>query len=711
MCRKTLSFSRILIAAAVGLSLYCAPRISGPAVLEDNFIRLEVTPSSGLAVAYKHQDGTVPLATGTEPAFLLVDADGKRIPFGMKEKERFDCPDDDPLGPGKGIKLTLSSSAYPAFAGLLLDVSLSIHDAHPGVVVGRVDARGLDGEALSVLKGTRFFAMSARADLADKNLAPEDFYLFQGAVYGEGSWYTKIKLTPDYDAPNSTITDGDKQRDSGGFPLNYLWTDRSGLVLAHIDTTHRVAALPLKVRADRSVELALERPAEFLRPDKSGNYQGLPVMIGAFQGDYFQAVRSYGQLLQRGGFRFSAAPPAAYESIWCSWGFERELVPEDILRTIAEVKKLSIPWVVMDDGFQASMGAWPLDKKKFPRGDADIRALVDSIHAAGMKAKLWWVPMNVQPDDPLYAEHPDWVALDKEGNPKKNGWWNCYQLCPAHRPVIEQQRALVRRFMADWGFDGFKMDGACMGMVAPCYNPAHNHSRPEEAGEAVQQLFAVIKNEAESIKPGCVLEVCECGIPHNPFKMPYYNQQVSADPLSSDQVRARIKLYRALLGRGAAPYGDHVELSTGSGRKTGESGSDFASSLALGGVIGSKFTKLVKEGTPWKKYYGHRAHWDHWFGLYHRLRLFEGEYLNLYDIAYDLPETHVVAKGDTLYYGIFAVNYSGKAPLRGLKAGQKYALTEYDRDDNPLGEVAGGPEAALDCTVKGHLCVRAVPLP
>ena len=716
MSRKIFPHFNGVIAVAIGFSLCCSldcTRQSDQTVLEDSRIRLEVTPSAGLSVTFKGPEGTVPLSSGAEPAFLLVDTLDRRIPFELKELERFDCAPDDPLGSGSGIKLILTSSGEPFLSGVVLEARLSVHRSHPGVVVGRVDARGLTGEVLSCLRGTRFFAMTARADLADNTLAPYDYYLFQGAVYKWGEWYTKIKVTPDYDAPNWTVKHGERQPVSGGMPLNYLWTRQAGLALAHIDTVHRVAALPVKVRKDGAVELALERPAEFLRPDGSGHYAGLPVMIGAFHGDYFPALRRYGQLLQRDDFRLATAPPSAYESIWCSWGFAREVVQDDILRSLPEVKRLSIPWVVLDDGYQKSIGHWPLDEKKFPRGLADMRALVDSIHAAGMKAKLWWVPMNVQPNDPLYVEHPEWLALDEKGRPKEESWWNCFQLCPAYPPVVDHHRALVRRFMADWDFDGFKMDGGCIGMVAPCYNPAHHHERPEESCEAVQRLFAAIKAEAESIKPGCVLEVCECGIPHSPYKMAYYNQQVSADPVSSEQVRARIKLNRALLGRGAAPYGDHVELATGPYRGSPpkvESGSDFASTVALGGVIGSKFTSLAGHGVQWRKFTGNRSHWEHWFGLYHCLRLFEGEYLNLYDIACDVPETHVVAKGDTLYYGVFAESYAGKLPLRGLMKGRRYALTEYDKQDRPLGEVEGGPKAALDCTFNGHFLLRAAPL-
>ncbi|HUU29134.1 MAG TPA: alpha-galactosidase [archaeon] len=718
MQRPIILHSITFATAVLVLILCCSPGgQKGKSVLEDSRIRIEVTPSGGLAVSFKRPEGIVPLATGQEAAFLLVDNTGRRLPFGLKSSERFDCPKDDPFGPGQGLRLVLAlKEKETPFEGVVLKARLCLYESRPGVVLAGADAEGLTEKVLSSIQGTRFYAMTASADLSEKSLAPYDFYLFQGAVYKWGEWYTKIKLTPDYDAPNWTVKHGEKQIDSGGLPLDYLWTRKAGLALAHIDTVFRVAALPVKVLEDGTVELALEQQSEFLRPDQSGRATGLPVMIGAFSGDYFQALRNYGELLQRGSFRFSTPPADAYEPIWCSWGFERKVVPDDILRTLPEVKNLSVPWVVMDDGYQSSVGCWPLDQKKFPRGDTDMRALVDSIHAAGMKAKLWWVPMNVSPDDPLYAEHPEWVVLDKEGKPKREPWWNVFQLCPALPGVVEQQRALVRRFMTDWDYDGFKMDGSCLDMVAPCYNPAHHHQRPEESCEAVARFFAALKAEAESIKPGCVLEICECGIPQNPFTMAHYNQQVTADPVSSDQVRARIKTFQALLGRKAAPYGDHVELATGPYKGPEvkrESGSDFASTLALGGVIGTKFTTL-EEGDViknWKKYMGLRSHWQKWFSLYRALRLYEGEYLNLYDIAYDVPETHVVAKGDTLYYGMFAENYAGKAPLRGLKSGVRYTLTEYDNNDRPLGELAGGPEASLDCEFSGHFLVRAAPLP
>ncbi len=689
------------------------PRVSS--TIEDSQLRLEVTGSGGLAVAYLAGGVVVPLSTGAAPAFALLSSAGEEIPLVPRSYRAGTLPAGDPFGPGKLLEVELAPQPGGSFDQVSLRVTLALGDKLPGAVIGRARWRGLTPELMGQLSGTRCYALTARADLADSSAQPYDFRLFQGPAYTWGDWYTRIRLEPGYSAPNSTVRTGKVQPSGGGIPLDYLWTRAGGLALGIADTTARVAALPVKVLEDGTVSVAIERTAEFIRPDSAGEAADLPVLLGAFGGDYFNALRAFGGALEAQGFRFAQAPPASYEAIWCSWGFRREVVPGDILKNLATVKALGIPWAVMDDGYQLGIGSWPLDPQKFPRGEADMRALVDSIHAAGLKAQLWWVPMNVSRTDPLYAEHPDWVVLDKEGQPRLEEWWDCYQLCPAYAPVVEQQRELVRRFMVDWDYDGFKMDGGCLDMAGPCYNPAHHHARPEEACEATAALYKMIKEEADKYKPGAVLLLCECGLPPSVFKLAWYNQQVTADPVSSEQVRARIKMYRGLLGAKAAPFGDHVELSNGwyvGKENLVENGRDFASSLALGGVVGTKFTALVDDttGLDWRQAKGWRPHWEHWIALYNSLRLYEGEYLNLYDIGWDAPEAHAVGKDGAIYYGFFAPEFAGKVELRGLQPGVRYALTDYAAGDAPLGEVEGGPGAALDCRFTEHLLVRAAPV-
>ncbi len=692
----------------------CAPSAADK-VLEDGRIRMELTDAGGMKVTFKGGDGPVQLSTGANPAFALITVDDDTVELLPASVESYQAPADDEFGQGRGLRVELRRADGGPLPDLKVRAEIRLVDKNPGVLICRTDIQGANAEALAALAGVSFYRMDLRADLADPQAAPFDFYLFQGAGYNWGKWFTRIKVTEDYSAANWTVRHLPEQEEGGGYPLNYLWSARAGLAIAQIDTVHRVLSLPVRTAADGAVRISIERPAEFFRPDQDGLSRGVPVMIGAFSGDFYAPVRTYGRLLQRGPFRFPQVPADAFEPIWCGWGFGRDFVPRDIYKTLPAVKELGIPWVVIDDGYQQSIGAWPLIKEKFPRGDADMRALVDSIHAAGFKAKLWWVPMNVQSTDPLFKEHPDWVVLDEQGRERRNDWWDVSQLCPALPEVIEQQRALVRRFLIDWDFDGFKMDGGCLGMTPPCYNPAHNHKHPEESCRAVAELYKMIRQEAQRIKPGVVLEICECGLPHDPFKMQYYNQQVSADPVSSDQVRARIKTYRALLGDKAALYGDHVELATGSylgeGVQIREVGSDFASTLALGGVIGSKFTALAKEPNEEErlKYVAIGDHWRRWFDLYGKLKLYEGTYLNLYDIGWDLPETHVVAKGDTLYYGVFAQGFNGEVELRGLQQGKSYVLTDYTTGEE-LGRLQAGGSREFECSVDGKLLISATPV-
>ena len=61
----------------------------------------------------------------------------------------------------------------------------------------------------------------------------------------------------------------------------------------------------------------------------------------------------------------------------------------------------------------------------------------------------------------------------------------------------------------------------------------------------------------------------------------------------------------------------------------------------------------------------------------------KGEYLNLYDIAYDLPETHVVKKNEILHYAFYADEWNGEVEFRGLE-NQTYTIVDYVNDKELL---------------------------
>ncbi|HNW52676.1 MAG TPA: hypothetical protein PKN21_00330, partial [Bacteroidales bacterium] len=150
------------------------------------------------------------------------------------------------------------------------------------------------------------------------------------------------------------------------------------------------------------------------------------------------------------------------------------------------------------------------------------------------------------------------------------------------------------------------------------------------------------------------------------------------------------KTYKAL-APGTAYFGDHVELS--------DNQNDFASTIGIGGVPGTKFTwpkdnPFVTEGhfvlTPEKE-----KEWKKWINIYKAHMLSKGEYLGgVYDIGYDEPETHLIRKADTLFYAFYAKAYNDKLQFRGLTS-ESYKVVDYV-NNREIGIIKKGkPEISL----------------
>ena len=130
-----------------------------------------------------------------------------------------------------------------------------------------------------------------------------------------------------------------------------------------------------------------------------------------------------------------------------------------------------------------------------------MKALVDRIHAAGLKAQLWWAPLGADPGSRTDREHPDWLLRNADGTARKITWWDANYLCPAHGPVRDDARALAVKALGDWGFDGLKIDGQHLNGAPPCYNAAHHHAAPEDSVEGVPGFFKAIWDAAIETKP------------------------------------------------------------------------------------------------------------------------------------------------------------------------------------------------------------------
>ena len=425
--------------------------------------------------------------------------------------------------------------------------------------------------------------------------------------------------------------------------------------------------------------------------------------VAVHKGDYFTVLAEFSRFMQIKGVRPREYPDTAYEPVWCAWGYERNFKVKDVLGTLPKVRELGYKWAVLDDGWQTAEGDWYLNRKKFPRGDVDMKAFVDEIHKQGLKAKLWWAPLAMDPGTDLHRNHPDLLLINKNGKTQDISWWDSYYLCPAYEGTMDYTRKLVQKFIGEWGYDGLKIDGQHLNAVPSCYNPVHHHAYPEDSVEKLSQFYQMIYETATAIKPDAVVEICPCGTACSFYNMAWMNQPVSSDPTSSWQIRLKGKTYKALMGASVPYYGDHVELSDGM--------SDFASTVGVGGVIGSKFVwppgiyYNAETGdvslTPAKE-----KEWKKWIDIYNKNELPKGTYRGeLYDIGFDRPETHVIEKDGALYYAFYAPNWQGKIELRGLQS-KKYNVVDYVNNVQ-YGSVEG-PTALLDVVFSGSLLLKAV---
>ncbi|MCF6224483.1 MAG: alpha-galactosidase [Flavobacteriaceae bacterium] len=512
---------------------------------------------------------------------------------------------------------------------------------------------------------------------------------FQGGVNEWGEDYSMIWLTPGFEQDNFQgmhIADDKGEIVGGGMPFIDIWGKSMGVALAHLETTPQWLSLPVKVLDNMLVDAGiLEVPDEsvgingWLEP--KGTYQTVLSAIIFHELDFYDALHTYGDLLRRRGINIpKTSPEGAYEPYWKSWGFELDFTLEEIYGILPELKSMGINIANLDDGWFDYYGDWEFDRSpgKFPNGEPDMIAFVDSVHQMGFKTNLWWYPLGVSLESRLAKEHPDYLIMDKEGNSPIESR-KLYQLCPAYVPAMEHIRKLVEKFTVVWGYDGLYSDTRGLSAVPPCYNPKHNHKTPLESFQAVPKVFEVIDVTLKKHNKEAIHEVCICAVAHSPYNMPYYDLASASDPINLLQTRRRIKVEKAIHGPTFA-VGDCYQVPDDewSGFSVPQA---FESAIGTGAQATTFYTDL--DSVQYQ-------HWNRWFKDYTKLKLSSAAYTNLYDIAYDSPEVHVVKKGEEIYYGIYADLWSktDTIELRGLKQGVNYSVFDY-ANKRKLGNVNG----------------------
>jgi alpha-galactosidase len=695
-------------------------------VMDSAAAEFAVAPSGYVAASLVSDGRKLSLDDAAGASGVALTAAGKELPdvvFDVAHAQ-ISAPHGRLGTRGKRIELRGNNSAADLEETLVVEV----YDEVPSVALVSVSIRN-SGKNEVKLDAIELDRHRFNASLTDPAVAPNDMWSFHGASieWGRENVFEIPRKFSQQNQMGSVVdVKGDLGRVGGGIPVVAFWTKTVGEAIGHVETLPLVLAVPVKTESDGHVDASVHLTAESaLQPGES--YSSPETFIAVYSGDYYEPLRIYSDVIDGEGLKRPTTNSEDYAVSWCGWGYLADVTPAQMLGTIPKLKEFGIHWATLDDRWFNNYGDWQPRSDTFP--DGEIQKMVQQFHEQGIKVQLWWLPLAVEDGGPGYEshsygvsdvvkQHPDWLILDKNGKPARMTR-NLATLCPAVPEVRAYYKQLTETFIRDWDFDGHKLDNIYS--VPACYNPKHHHKTPYDSVYAMGDVYKTIFETTRALKPDSVTQSCPCGTPPSIAWLRYLDQAVTADPVGSVQVRQRVKMYKALLGPNSAVYGDHVELTRIANPNGNEKdlGSDFASTIGTGGVVGTKFAwpnygpKLADVYlTPQKEEY-----WKKWIGLYNDNMLSRGTFRDLYVYGYDFPEGYAIEKDGAMYYAFFAgaaaagaakpgqqASWSGEIELRGLATG-KYRVLDYVSGKD-LGEVTA-PGAKLNASFSDHLLIKA----
>jgi len=610
----------------------------------------------------------------------------------------------DSHGSGKIFQISGVSDG-PSGSSIGKTVFIEMYEKFPAAGIVRVQYENIKATPGLSIEREFINAFKLDASLIHTDADKHDFWILQGGSYkSRPDWILPVTAT--LACRNYMGKDEEAGNSGGGLPVLDVWNKDMGIFIGSVSEKPELISLPDSVDKQGYLHISIESDRKVALD--SGLYQSIPTVVGVHSGDYFNGLRNYAAIMAERGFKMLEPEPSdpAYGAVWCGWGLGPNFTQKQMTGMIPVLKELNFSVVTVDDGWFESYGDFIPKQSIFPGGDKEVSKFTEVFHEHGYPLKLWMTPGVA--GTALMKAHPEWLLKDKNSAIVSVGRFgverNAAFLCPALQQVQDYYRRIVSRVIGKWGFDGFKMDFSITNAMGECYAAEHRHSSPAESFQRLPELYKIISEETRKLKPKAILEMCPCGVFPSFYKMPYYNQPVASDPNSSWQIRHRAKTIKALMGPRAAFYGDHVERFY--------SKNNFASMIGVGAIPGSKFVAREKDdGFLGKKYPvyldpGRRKNFERWLKIYKDHQLASGDYLNLYDIAYDKPETHVIKKAGKFYYAFYADTWDGDVELRGLKPGD-YRIIDYV-EGKSLQTIQGGEK--LHIKFNNYFLIMAIPL-
>ncbi|HEX4489493.1 MAG TPA: alpha-galactosidase [Terriglobales bacterium] len=199
---------------------------------------------------------------------------------------------------------------------------------------------------------------------------------------------------------------------TGGYSFDFELDSELGKA-SGLDTS---AALTFSAGPDGAAPLRMIAPGETVNTPE--------MHLGLVFGDLDNAVQSMQTHLRKSVFM----PQARERAAWVESGIgpELEITVEQVNHAIdiaaevgAEVFFIDASWYAKPGGnWWKTVGDWDVDKQRFPEG---IKPFRDKVHAAGMLWGLWMDAERVGSDSRLAKEHPDWLAMNYDGDREMGG--------------------------------------------------------------------------------------------------------------------------------------------------------------------------------------------------------------------------------------------------------------------------------------------------
>ncbi len=231
---------------------------------------------------------------------------------------------------------------------------------------------------------------------------------------------------------------------SGGYSFEFDLDTRT----AGTEVLDGPAALTFRAGPDARPPLRVIAPGETVTTPE--------MHLGLVFGDLDTAVQAMHTHLRRSVFMPQARDRAGW--VISGIGPEVEITPAEVNHAIdaatqigAEVFFIDASWYAAPKSdWWSTVGDWNVDRQRFPQG---LKPFRDRVHAAGMLWGLWMDAERIGDQSRVAKEHPDWLAMNYEGERKMGGLLDLTN--PEAARWMENQ---IIRVIEENQLDFFKLD-------------------------------------------------------------------------------------------------------------------------------------------------------------------------------------------------------------------------------------------------------------